>query len=514
MQRPFHPRHLPGLRISPRRTRGSILVVSYFVILTLLALTIPQTMRSFSSMQLESRYVDTMKLGSATEAGLDDVIHYLWDNPTFGAPLPNWASWSPATSLPGLTAPYVVQVQNVKETPGMPPTYLKRIRVTGTSKMTNQAGSYEMLVQVEQQESTGVVQAGRRIVMGIGNATNRTTITADEVAVYNGGQLYPPGDPPGTDPLIDAKGGSRIYGHVRIQPPSGPLPPDSKLCCDAADLPYISLGWSSASLFASIRYTDSYGIEQDAATKQSGIVDSNSEYAPKWITGGGTFNPTPPAAQSPTCGNAGYREVATNETKVFCQEGDNNPACSVYLPVAVAADGTKEYCLDSLWVRGGGNSTSHGTAVFVGNKVRVYLKGSFPYNSVNYAMRSEPNSVIYGCPESSLMCGSTNPQSSDRTSSFSVNVHDGNSLDAKIRFAGHAEFYGSVNAPYNEIIFGSNAGDTIEAKIPGYFTADTLTLAGGAKLTITSGVGNPEFEKAKDVRVLGFRRCRLPDCSQ
>ena len=58
-------------------TRGSVLILSYFVITVLLGLAIPQTMRALSSTRLESLYKGERQARHLAEAGLDNAMSLL-----------------------------------------------------------------------------------------------------------------------------------------------------------------------------------------------------------------------------------------------------------------------------------------------------------------------------------------------------------------------------------------------------------------------------------------------------
>lgn len=477
-------------------SRGSVLLLGYFVVVVMLGIAIPQTMRSMSGVRLEQRFANQQQLAHAAEANLDQTVRTLWITPTLGnAPYTGgcggWDCFS-GTVLYGIapnSAQIQVRTETTVSTTGMVTRDHKRIRVSAISGLTSQVATYEAIVEVEGPASPGI-RVGKRLLMKGGGAIP-SELRADEIVSY-GGQIFP-----GQGPPIELQGQTSIYGRVLVETPlDGSLADDDLLllCCANVGSPsYISL--ANGTIYSS-------GGELLAVGEPVGVVNPSHPEAPGWT--GATFAPEPILDSSGVCSDASAStdlEIGVSEQWNFCPTTDTTGTCDPAQKIGrVAPDGAVEYCFHSLDI------AQSATAAFQGDNVRVYLTGHF--GEPKRAIRTQPQITIF-----SFKPGAPAIPSQANVGELSINIHASNAPDVQLKFGGSAAIWGSINAPFSEVLLGVGS-DIIDLPMPTYIVADNLEVSSGSHVTINSQGGGGGGAPARNVRVLAWRKCLNTACTQ
>jgi len=321
--------HATPVRAAPRTQRGSVLVASYCVILVLTLISIPQTLRSLSSVQLERRFVSHRSIWHTAEAGLDEAARTLWSQPFFGNTGPttattdddtggtvyegaggsgvstagaNFGSGNPNNSpcpaapatwtgqwdclrggigLPGYaagTAAYLMYVQDIIGPGGK--TVIagdgqlerKRVRIIARHPQSAENASdlvFEAVMAVVRKwEATGL-HVGQHLAVATGNGIEDVIVHGQEIRVY--GQVA--GNAV-ADAAIRVGGSQAIWGKVYVN-----QTPGSGLCCNGIINPpdAVSLSNSGFDLNARIRQYD----PNDTFFEPGTGIDGDQSYAAK-----------------------------------------------------------------------------------------------------------------------------------------------------------------------------------------------------------------------------------------
>lgn len=267
------------------QTRGSILVMSYFIIVVLLGLAIPQSMRSLHYLKLENQHVDVERAFHVAEAARAHLLktifstppdvnayqvnnpffgeqgdgeqgdtattHILGTNPTFaGIPSctdPAWNLWDcwPTTEKYTVGATkYSVLFRAADEGPPPEPPFggpvLKRVQMvvyrgsdfydypipTGAQWVQ----THEVMVRVEFRGLGSTMKSGTRLQVTLDNGIEQTLIKGQYIVGY--GDVTPTGAQWDEYMPIAVSGNQSIWGKVYVK-----HSPGSDLCCSANDNP-------------------------------------------------------------------------------------------------------------------------------------------------------------------------------------------------------------------------------------------------------------------------------------
>lgn len=513
------------MRHSQQRLRGSLLITSLLVLVMVMTLGIAQQTRSLSSVQISKGYQAQAELFNLSEARVDEALNILSTTPTFGGATNtctgDWDCWPSSTLTPlpnSIPTQTFIRAMNISSP--SPGTTRKRVRVETTHDKTNQTTVHELLVEVTQPTPPGL-RAGRRLVLLGGNATNRTTIVADEVASF-GAQIFA-----GNSPPVEVLGSSIIQGRVVVRAPNGDTTtPQSQLCC-ATTTPasYISLGVGSATASAYaklIRHGDNITLpnpdqsdilatnpgRSNAATNGLNTNLANDQDYPRWTSEQWDPDPVDLPSHCPATKPDAQVGSSGTEEHVFCREGDADINCDEKIGTLDEDGTTMLYCFNSLRIWGG-NAINYNKAFFKndnGKQVKVYLNG-YLVNTQKFALLTGAYAVIEAC--ASPPCSNTPTMPETKAIPLSFNVVSTVDATAKVKFGGLVDLHATVNAPNHEVIFGASAGDVVTANEPQYIVADTITISGGTTVRFGTQGSN---EQEVTVKLLGWRRCLTPTC--
>lgn len=331
---------------SARRVRlqGSVLVLSYFTIVVLLGVAIPQTMRSLSSVRLESRAAGEVSLRQIAEAGLDEAIQVLHTRAFFGfpgatgaaedaantnyqaggmgvgtctPPPPGWTlQWDclPSTTvLPGYPSgnAYTLYVQDVTPSEGgigrSGQWVRKRIRII-TRYPTSAPGASDFVLEAivvvtRKWEETGL-RVGSHLIVSAGNGIEDNIVHGEAIYVYGPVTGNAAGDSP-----IHVGGDQAIWGKVYVNPS-----PPSPICCDTILNPPAAVGLtnSGAGLNARIRRFDDFNQLNGEPTLFWPDTD---------ITGDGTYR-----AMSPNPSSPNYHSDTANWGPIVARDANDGTA--------------------------------------------------------------------------------------------------------------------------------------------------------------------------------------------
>ena len=493
-------------RWGAQAARGSTLIVSYFVVVMLLGLAIPQTMRSMSNIQLATLFAGNRKTWQVAEAGLDDAIQYLRSSSAtakFGigvspCPAPD-STWD---CLPMPTQPWrqltgVGEYRLMAKNEGSPTTLLglytvrKRVRIISRLSPLGQVSTEEALVRVEQEFNGGIHVRG--------------TMRLGQSAGFRGSTTFFSGAPD-TLRLVDGSilEGTVIMGHAQgglsENPPSG-----SDLCCDMSDpirstnpLPdedAIVIGGTGR-----IMRDDGVAWAGPTLANVTGILMPADPKRPLWWPLPEAPSSLEPQASPNVCGSPPtIADVPQDAAQLFCPSDDPDPTSSCTYKIGQRRDdGSILYCLQSLKVRMGGSAKFKGESynrIEVMTTTQAATSGSTVYigqdavvlpvypNGSQFVLFSEP-----GVPK------------------LTLNIPQGNPYKVELQPRGRS--YGTINAPNVEVSIGQNSNVLLDAPL----FAMTVTFQSNGVLEDTTG-GDGLLKAPARVGMLGWRRCQSQSCN-
>ncbi len=164
------PRGLHAKRHRQRRwmRRGSVLVVSYFVLSILILLSIPQTMRSLSSVRLEQRFVDVRQSWQLADGAIDAVARGMLagtiPTPT-SCPTPSVITLSP-TQIGAMSYTGTIEAPSCSAISPMDRTY--KMTMTSTGPLGSQK-TFEAMVELTHSPMRRAVFSNGSLVIGTDN---------------------------------------------------------------------------------------------------------------------------------------------------------------------------------------------------------------------------------------------------------------------------------------------------------------------------------------------------------
>lgn len=524
--------------MTSQHSRGSVLIMTYFVMVVFLGLAVPQAMRSIQSLQLESRYVVNKQFFHASEAGVDYVMTTILPaNASFGdltdTSVPacptnaTWDCWTQSLQLPG---GYVVQFRASDLGPPTGTT-VKRIRIIASRPAsTTQVGVQEVVVSVTRRMLRSEVRAGTRLVIQTGNGVERNILQGDEIRVYG-----PVTGNSWTDIPVAVHGNQAIWGKVWVKRTNG------QLCCNNVlnPPPEVSLATGNTFDGGRIRKLD-YDINGVpvggiiVASKGQGLTGLPEQ--PDFLPAGeDTYTFTPVKMQygneTTNClgdvGGVGNPGGIAGAVVTFCPSDDNTGPCfgsgdnanPIFHNGVRGPGGIVEYCVRSLW------GASGGSVRFKGDNVRVYATAYQDYSGVHKAYAAAANSAIYafksnpadltesgtgaltlGVLESNRWVKDpvTNEWVPDSADNWGKDLPSG-AMVPEAHFSGDF-LYGTVKAPRSEVYLNMNNVDTRGA---GSMIGGLVSISGIVRVRPESESVTPFGMLEEPARFVGWRKCAL-----
>ena len=519
-------RHPEDSRLSTVRrlaSRGSVLILSYFVVAVLLGLAVPQTMRSVSSVQLESRAVNDRQLWMLAEAGVDHGIKILKDktNEAFGdyynnnlpsAPIDPgfacsdfntyWRCWpGPDVGPDGLSGwvriPrvgwYKIRAADVWNSTGVGKQivnatfgYRKHLEVTAVSERTRDTVIQDLILDVTRvpwsTNPNGSVLGFEKLVVGSGAKL------IGDVEVYGGNS--------GTNAtkFLWIKKNAYVEGKVKVGYNLQNMPADdANLCCGTSDAIRIGPGGAIMSS-GKVTVADTNGLNYAAPP----------EDLPRWrLDSNGNLKPKPGPNPTPIPSTCSATEVLPQGTvRTYYQAGQ---------PVDV--DGFIIYCFESLRLY------KDSRAQFEGDKVKVLSKGTDA--TYQNAITAGTNSLIFSFPP-----GDPSPDPTKPNGHTQLELHVTAGTTRGVRLMGKSQLYGSVFAPHVVVMLGarSETDTTVEDDPPldgsteeldpesqvdvtGFVQGREVWLRGKSTLDMRVKQGSNQGGDAVKIKILAWR-CR------
>ncbi len=488
----------PRVGARARGARGSIVVTAYFVLVAIMGVAIPQTLRSVSNARVAHRYADQDRLSEFMEAGLDRAIFLLYAQPQFGdtdddgqpgaiadcsgggTPWDCYAgtncysgTYNPPGSSCAIRARNLGSFQNA----GMTRLTRKQVRITSTLSATGEQRALEAVVEVVQPYQV-LVHSRDGVRVG-SNASLEMPVRiissgADVVHVANSGI---------------------IKGKVTVGNPV----PGVELCCNNAAANKDAIALEAAGTPGSLRRT-SDGASMTLPI-ENGVTMPGDQDAPQfWPVSWGPLADAivPPVSQcaSPLADP----NIPINEVWTFCPEGETcmNGATNGDIG-KVQPDGSMQYCFQALQLNQNAQVKFMAPA---GGKVDVIANGQS--GGTGRAFYFGVNTRVLSCPT----VGSCGDATASIIPRLTVHVPSGNGYGVYLRQDGR--LYGDIDAPNALVTMG--LGAQVFAS-NGPVVSQYLDMDQGAIIRNISATPGPELGAPQMVRLLGWRRCRDVACT-
>lgn len=456
--------------------QGSVLVLSYFLVATMLGLVMPQTMRSLNNVTVARRTVDNAQLYHYAEAGADRALKLVKDVPDFGS---------------SLKAPTAANAPYACANPGNPPAWCY-----GPAPLPNAAGTFSVRatdVCSTVNGAPGVCAVGKELIGGswgvrrylvVTTTLTKGTVPTDDDSVSQHdividvlrrpGSTNPKGSVFATDQVIVGSG-AKLYGDIvsqgggakavilrqratvqgkikagraggALQPSQYPVvSSDPVLCCQTSD---------------AIRVARNATVLNDSGSiiASENVVNApNDPMAPSWRTDASLMNmlyannPTPtvdPVHEMPPrpCVPGGIISIAQDVVQDF-STGTN------------VSNGWKEYCFDSLRLY------QNAVARFVGDKVRIVVRNPVPAGggmANKWALITGKSTKVYSVRSTQPADAPLDPRNPaaelTKLKALEVDVSDLNSSSVPgVRLMSQSKLYGSIYAPKSTVMLGARS---------------------------------------------------------